>query len=246
LSPAPAPAASASLPENLSLGARLAGVIRRPRVTFEGVAATPRPAPALAVLFFVPFAVFAMLYSTEVGRRALVDQWERTALAFGGDVDDARYAEFQQRSRRGVGYAALTSLGRGPGLALGLSFVLYSWFTAVRRGTASYDQVLGVVSHAGIILVLRDLVSAPLFYARESVAGATSLVRLVGGLDEASPVARFLAMIDPFVAWWLLVIAIGVGVLYKQQPRRVGLLLVGVYLGGTIVLAAVMAALGRT
>ena len=49
---------------------------------------------------------------------ALVDQWERTALAFGQTVDDARYAEMLRLSRYGVPYAAASAVVRGPVAAM--------------------------------------------------------------------------------------------------------------------------------
>ena len=85
-------------------------MIRRPRPTFEAVIAAPRWVGLLLLLFAVSIVVSAAFYATPVGRQALVDQWERTAIAFGQPVDDARYAEFQDLSGHGAAYAALTTL----------------------------------------------------------------------------------------------------------------------------------------
>ena len=59
-------------------------------------------------------ATGALVSATEVGQLALVNQWERTALAFGQRVDDARYAELQAWSRRGSAVAAVTAVATGP------------------------------------------------------------------------------------------------------------------------------------
>jgi hypothetical protein len=235
---------SASSPDNLSTVARIGGIFRRPRATLEAVAEAPRSAGLLAVLFVVPFAASAALFATDVGQQALVDHWERTALAFGQPVDDARYAELQALSRQGTAYAALTALAAGPIAAVALGALLFGIFTVARRGTASYRQVLAVVASAGVILALRSAVSAPLSYARESIASPTTLVGLLAMVDEASPSARFLGLIDLFVLWWLVVLAIGIALLYRRPTRTMVLTFVGVYIGVALLLAGTMAALG--
>jgi hypothetical protein len=58
-------------------------------------------------------------------------------------------------------------------------------------------------------------------------------------LDEASPFARFLAAIDLFVVWWIIVIAIGMSVLYGRSTRRLAMIFIGIYalLAATLALA---------
>jgi hypothetical protein len=63
-------------------------------------------------------------------------------------------------------------------------------------------------------------------------------------LDEGSPAARFLALLDPFVLWWLAVLAIGLAVLYQARVRVMVLTLLGLYLGIALVLAGTMTVLG--
>ena len=85
-------------PDRPSLLSRVAGVVIRPRSTFAAVVLRPQVGGLLAVLTAVSFAATAGFLATEVGRVALVDQWERTALAFGRPIDDARYRELQELS----------------------------------------------------------------------------------------------------------------------------------------------------
>lgn len=181
--------------------------------------------------------------ATDVGQVALVDQWERTALAFGQQVDDARYAEMQELSRYGVPYAAATAIARGPGAAVVLAAMLYGVFAA-RGRRAGFVQVLAVVAHAGVILALRDVVAAPLNYIRESLASPLTLVQFVGVVDEASPIARLFALLDVFVIWWVIVLAIGLAVLYQTRVRTIAAGLMAAYAGIAVLLAGTMAVLG--
>jgi hypothetical protein len=215
----------------------------RPRSTFATIVTHPSWAGLLAVLTAVSFAATAGFMATDVGEMALVDQWERTALAFGQTVDDARYAEMQELSRYGVPYAVATSLARGPGAAVALAGVLYGVFAA-RGRRARFAQVLAVVVHAGVILALRDVVAAPLHYIRESLASPVTLVQFFGMLDEASPLARFAALVDMFMIWWIVVLGIGLAVLFRTRARVVAAGLLAAYVGIAVVLAGTMAVLG--
>ena len=230
-------------PDNPFLLARLKGIVIRPRSTFAAVATRPRAAGMLALLTLVSFGATAAFLATDAGEVALVDQWERTALAFGQTVDDTRYAEMQRLSGYGVPYAAASAIARGPVFAVAMAAALYG-VSSARGRRATFAQTLAVVSHAGVILALRDVVAAPLNYVRESLASPVTFVSFAGMLDEGSALARLLALIDVFVLWWIIVLAVGVAVLYRTRARVMAVTLFGLYLGVALLLAGTMAVLG--
>ena len=222
---------------------RLVGIIRRPRATFRTVAAAPRWLGPLVVLFLINAGVNVLFLKTAVGEQALVDQWERTALAFGQEVDDARYAEFKDLSRQGATYGVLTQLARGPVAAVALAGLLAM---ALGRQKASYRQVLAVVVYSTVILTVRELVTAPINYVRESIASPTTLIQLFPVTNASSPVARVLGLFDLFVLWWLTVLAVGLSVIYARPGWPIAAALYGVYAGIAVGLAVTMALLGGT
>jgi hypothetical protein len=63
-------------------------------------------------------------------------------------------------------------------------------------------------------------------------------------LDEASPLARFFALIDVFMLWWIVVLAIGVALLARTRIRVAAVALIGAYMGIAVLLAGTMAVLG--
>lgn len=240
LGPAQAETAVPS-PDKTSLLARFEGIVIRPRSTLAAVAMHPRAAGMLALLTLLSFGAMAGFLVTDVGEVALVDQWERTALAFGQTVDDTRFAQMQRLSRYGVTYAAASAVARGPFLAVAIAAVLFGVLSA-RGGT--FAQTLAVVSHAGVILTLRDVAAAPLNYLRESLASPATFVSFAGMLDEGSSLARFLALLDVFVLWWIVVLGMGLAALYRIRARTAMAALFGVYLGIALLLAGTMAVLG--
>jgi hypothetical protein len=210
------------------------------------VASAPRWVGLVTVLAVVTAAGQAFLFQTEVGQVALVDQWERTALAFGQNIDDARYAELQALSRSGPLYGVATALASGPVLTAALATVIFLTFRPRGERTVSFSQVLAVIAHASVILAIRQLVSVPVSVAREATGGATSLGLWFPALDGTSFVGRFVAALDVFVIWWVVLLAIGVGILYGRQASPLAAAFLGVYAGLALLLAVTMTALGGT
>ena len=227
-----------------SLPARVAGVVRAPRLTFAALMLAPRWGDVLALTCAITFLASAAFLSTEVGRLALLDQMERTAVAFGQPLDDAGYATLLRASENGVSYAAIMTLASGPLLVFAISLLLYFIFTKKAGGTATYRQVLAIAAHAGVILALRQALVAPLNYARESLASPLTLSLFFNTLDEASPIARFFGAIDLFVLWWASALAIGTAVLYGRRTRRLVMTFAGAYLALAALLALAMALSG--
>ncbi len=232
-----------SYQEFVSLPARLGGVIRSPRAVFKRVIERPRWAGVMVVTLCVTAACGFAFMQTDVGRQALVDQWERSALAFGHEVDDESYAVLTRLSDRGPAYALLTAVASGPVLTFATAGVIVGLFGRLR---ASYTQVLAVVAHAGVVLAVRQVLVTPLNYSRESLASPTTLSLLFPMFDEASPLARFAGAIDLFVVWWVLVLAAGVSLLYRRSTRTTAFAFMGAYVGFAALLAIAMAVSGGT
>ena len=65
-------------------------------------------------------------------------------------------------------------------------------------------------------------------------------------LDAASFGGRFVAALDIFVIWWVILLAMGVGMLHERQGRTLAAAFLGVYASVALLLAATMTALGGT
>jgi hypothetical protein len=180
---------------------------------------------------------------TEVGQVALVDQWERTAVAFGQTVDDAAYARLQELSTRGPLYEAGVAILNGPIQACAVSALIFIALGGRRMGV-TFRQVLSVVSHASVLLALRQVIGAAATYARETTASATAIGLWFPMFDEASPVARFLGAMDLLVVWWVVVLGIGVAVLYRRGTVRTATAMAGIYAALALLMAVAMALAG--
>lgn len=229
----------------------MVAVLRSPRVLFAALVDRPRWAGVMLATLLITGGCGVALMQTTVGRQALVDQWERTALAFGQDVSDERYARLQEMSRNGAAYAAVSAVAGGPVLTCAIAALIFAVFAVGRRHAESgagptYAQVLAVAAHAGVVLALRQVVATPLSYSRETLASPTTLMAFFPMFDEASPMARFFGAIDLFVIWWVIVLAIGVALLYRRPARSTALAFMGAYVAFAALLAVAMAVSGGT
>ena len=98
--------------------------------------------------------------------------------------------------------------------------------------------------HASAILALRSAVAAPINYARESLGGATSLRMVLPAFGESTFPARLLGAVDIFVVWWMVLIAMGLGILYETRTSAIARWLFGAYAGGAAALALTQALRG--
>lgn len=241
----PGDAAGAARPpdERPTIPSRVLGVILRPRATLAAAAADAHWTGILALSTILAATASVLFYATEVGRLALVDRLERTAAAFGREVDDASYATLQAFGA----YSEIYGLGSAvAGVALLTMAVAILAFVVLPRrdGKPTFHQVMAVAAHASVILALRFVLAAPVGYVRETAAGATSVGVWMPLFGATSIASRFFGMLDLAILWWAVVVALGLAVLYDRPARRLALAFVSVYVAvalaaGTIV--AVMA-----
>jgi hypothetical protein len=227
---------------------RISGVLLAPRETYASVAAQPRWLGALTAVLLIMATGSIVFFSTEVGRQALFDQQIRTIESFGIKLPEAAYQQLEERmSRPSTPYvSAAGQVVVIPILVLVIAGIAFAIFNAVLGGDATFKQAFAVVVHSGVIVAVQQLFVLPLDYARESLSSATSLVVFLPFLDETTFPARLLGGIDLFVIWWMVNLAIGLGVLYKRRTGPIAIGMLGLYLAIALIIAGVKTALSGT
>jgi hypothetical protein len=221
------------------LGARLYGVLMSPRETYAEVVADPAWFGVLAVVLVVMAGSTMAFLSTEVGRTTLLDQQIRSLESFGRTVTDAQYQRLEAVAAYAPYLSAASQLLLLPLLALLVACVVYAVFTAFLGGDGSFRQVFAVLVHSSVVMGLQVLFALPLDYARESLSSTTNLAVFFPMLDESSFLARLLGAIDLFMIWWMLNLAIGLGVLYRRRTAPIAGWLFAVYAAIALTLAIV-------
>jgi uncharacterized membrane protein len=198
----------------------------------------------LALATVIIAAGVALPMTTEAGKAAALEQQVRQMESLGFEVSDQQY----EGMRRGMAIAPYTTgasiLVFSPIVTVIIAAILFAVFNAMMGGDASFKQLFAVLVHASVISAVQQLFTGPLNFFRGSMQSATNLAVLLPMIDEKSFLGRLLAMVDFFLIWWVVVLAIGLGVLYRRrtQPIAVGLFVVyGIIAVGA---AAVMSRLG--
>jgi hypothetical protein len=227
-----------------SFVARFFGIITSPKETFRSVVAHPRWFGMLAVTTVLVATCSAAPMFTEAGKEAALEMQASRMQSFGVQLNDQAYERMRQQMR----FAPYTTAGSiivlGPIMAVVFTGILFAIFNAALGGEASFKQLFAVWSHAAVISTLGQLFTAPLNLARGAVGSATSLAVLLPMIDEGSFLGRLFGMVDLFVVWWVFVLAIGLGVLYRRRTQPIALGLFGVYAVIAVVVAAIMSRLG--
>jgi hypothetical protein len=226
-----------------SLPARIAGVLFSPRATYADVAVRPR---ALGVLMFVvlvgTLAVFLFL-STDVGKDAFIDQQVQQRESFGRPVTDAQYEQLERIAPYAPYFGAVFQLVSLPLLGAVIAGIALAVFNALLGGEATFKQVFAIVAHSGVVLSLMQLFGLPLAYAQKTISSATSLAVFAPFLDESSFAARLLGAVDLFMIWWIISLAIGLGVLYRKRTGPIATTMMILYVAIAIVIAVVKTAM---
>jgi hypothetical protein len=227
-----------------SFVARFFGIITSPKETFRSVVAHPRWFGMLAATTILVAICTSAPMFTEAGREAALELQVSRMQSFGMQVNDQMYERMRQQMR----FSPYTTAGGvivfGPIMALIFTGILFAVFNAALGGESSFKQLFAVWAHSGVISALGPLFTAPLNLARGAVGSATSLAVMLPMIDEGSFLGRLLGMVDLFVVWWIFVLAIGLGVLYRRRTQGIALGLFSVYAVIAVVAAAIMSRLG--
>lgn len=222
-----APAATPA-PTGKSLPERVWGILTAPRETFADVVARPRWFGMMALIIVVAVVCTGGFLYTEVGQQAWLDQAVRSNETFGAQVTDEAYAQMEKMATYAPVISGVSLLIMQPLMTLIMAGLLFTVFNAALGGDSSFKQTFAVVVHTGAITLVQQLFVTPLNYVRESMTSATNMAVFLPMLDETSFVAKLLGTIDLFIVWWVVLLAIGLGVLYRRKtgPIMTGLFVV--------------------
>lgn len=226
--------ATAAPVQPMSLVSRFIGIITAPRKTYENVVAAPRPFAILFICSLIIGIGATLPQMTEAGRKASLDMqirgMERVGMTITPEMSQRMEEQSHNKVLKLVG--ALTTLIMMPIFALLITAILWALFNAIMGGTATFKQVLAVVTHSYVITAIAVLAALPiqLMTTNLQMAGPFNLGALVPFLEDTSTLKRFLASISIFSLWGWVVTAIGLGVLYKRNSTNIAIGLIAVFL----------------
>ena len=227
--------ASAPPPAPKSLVARFIGVLTSPRDTFASIVAHPKWFGMLAVTTLIVALFSALPLTTEAGRQATLEMQVESMKSMGFEVTDQMYDAMQKGAARMPYTTGISIVVISPIFAVIISGVLFAIFNAALGGEASFKQVLAIVAHAGglvsgVVFSLSSMLLGTINYVRGSaLTSVANLGAALPMLPERSFLASLLGAVDFFMIWYIVVLAIGLGVLYKRRTQPIAISLLSVY-----------------
>ena len=209
----------------IGLAERFFGVVFSPQATFERVVRDPRwiGIHALTIGLFTVFTV--ALLSTEVMQRAILEQQTTSMEAFGVEMTDEMYAQLEQQLRWAPIGTVVSMLIGVPLVCLILAGVSYAAGYGLFGARATFGQVFSIVAHAGVIFAVAQGFVAPLNYFREAADSPTTLAAFAPMLETGTFAINLLSAIDLVHVWWVMVLAIGLGVLWERGVTGIAMTL---------------------
>jgi Yip1-like protein len=216
------------------LVARLIGVLFSPKETFATVVARPRWLAVMVVTLVMSSAAYYVILSSQDMQDAIVDQQVRAMESRGNAVSDQQIANIE----RFIGYLpvgyAVGIFVLGPLLGAAIAGIVTGIFTTLMGGNGTFKQVFAVMNHAGFIPAISALFIAGMLAVGAKPIGArppgANLGVFLPMLEETSFLAVLLRSIDMFLLWWMVVLAIGLGVLYKRRTGPIATTFIGLYI----------------
>ena len=236
---------AASVPDK-GVIARAIGMITSPGATYQSVVANPRPAGILFLVCLVISLATALPQFTERGRQAALDMQVQQTERF-IQVSPEMYSQMEARSHYNGYITFVATFVALPIFTLIFGAIYWVVFNAIMGGTATFKQVLAVLTHSQVPSALGAIVAAPIQLATSkiSTAGPFNLGVLFPMLEPNSPMSNFLGSIGLFQVWGIVVCAIGFGVLYRRKAGTIAVVLLAIFLAFMALFAYLPSFFGR-
>lgn len=222
----------AASPPGPNLLARIIGVFFSPEETFRAVVSRPRWLGVMAMTLAIGAASQYVILSSPDLQDAIIDQQVRAMESRGG-ASDQQVAGIERSVSLMPGIYAGATFVLGPVFVAAIAGILVGIFTTLMGGQGTFKQMYAVLAHSGVISTLSGVFSAALVASGVPPTGVrppgANLGVFVPMLEDTSFVSVMFRTIDLFLLWWLIVLAIGIGVLYKRRPGGIATTLIGIY-----------------
>ena len=202
---------------HLGLVSRLVGVLLTPRRTFSDVVRQPRWLGALTIVTLTMAGASGWLVSTEVGQQALLERQVDAMKSFGVSVTDELYEQMARGLENATYFTAGSVVVFVPIVTLIIAGVVWTVCYVLLGAHVPFRTMYAVVAHVGGVKMLQQLFTVPLNYTRGVMSNPTTVAAFFPMLETGTFAQRLLSLIDLFIVWQFMVLAIGVGVLYRRR-----------------------------
>lgn len=210
------------VPELPSLPVRIVQVFTAPTTLFDALKITPRWIGAALVVIGLGLVVQALIPAELIREMALA--------SLPSDATPEQVAAVE-------GFMGVSNVIRWVGTVLFpilmilfvSGFILLVW-NAILGGEAQFSAVMACTAHSYIVWAAGGLVTMPLVLARQDLQTTFSLHLLTPWLDSGTYAYRFMAGLNVFGLWTMILLGLAVSRLYpKVSAMSASTVMVGAY-----------------
>ena len=192
---------------------RLIGLIFYPGKVFESISVNPvilGPILALILIGIIQVPIMAPYNSQLIENQIRSINPEATQE----QIDQAKEQAGSTVSLVFGGIAVVVVVPLFMAIFSGMYWMI---FTVIMGKDASFKSVCSVVGHSQLISIIGAVVLVSLTMAQEQTVMSLHLGNLVPFLENDDLIYRVLKRIDVFTGWWLCLLSIGFGILFKMK-----------------------------
>lgn len=213
--------------QKMSMIARIAGIFLDPRKTFLSL--EPRP-DYIVPLILIVLVVFVCTWAAwPVIETSSMEMMQEKLTDRGMEQDQIdQFLENQQK------FGKISGLAGGPISTVLIMFIVSGILlfagNMVLGGDSTYKKMLCVFSYASLVGIIAHIIRTVLIISKGTIEVYTSLAALFPLDMKETMIFKIAGIFDVFTIWKIIVIAIGMGVMYRMDYKKplivVGLLYV--------------------
>lgn len=195
---------------------RIFNIFFEPRKVFENLKIKPKWLIPFIIISIIGITSFYYTYPFIMKQQiARIEESERIPDAQKEMIIE-RMSEMEHPPVWQLGFAPIGTLI----YFLIIAGILFFVGNVLLGGDSSYGRVLSVFAYSSLIAIPAAIIKIPLVFMRETAEIQTSLALLLSPDMKESFIYRFLAQIDIFTIWTMILVSLGMAVMYNFTLRK--------------------------
>ena len=202
----------------MSLFGKIIGVFTSPGNAFQAIAAKPQWLPALLISLVITMGNMFFMQPVMLKEQAIKTQEKMQERNMDQDQIDQTLEKTQKIAK--IAMYPTTIIGVFIMVLIAGGIWLFVSNT-ILGGEAKYKQMLGVIAFSGFIPLLGSIIKTPIMIAQQTTNVHFSLATFMSDELVDTFLYKFLAQIEFFTIWSLIVTCIGIAVVAKLSVKKV-------------------------
>jgi hypothetical protein len=202
----------------MSLIARIINLFFSPSKTFQAVSTSPKWVLPLIITLLITFGAMYMLTPVIMTESESVMEEQMIERGMSSDQVDKAVEQAQKYQKYSI---APTTLVAGLLMTFLMAGIWLFFGNTILGGSATYGQMLGVITYSGFIGLLGLLIKMPIMLAQQTMNVHFSLATFMADASKDTFLYKLLANVEIFNLWTIAVYSIGIAIVAQLKVKSV-------------------------